>query len=130
MYPIDILTSDNKYPEREQSDECTTSVRICASDLAERVTRLCTEIGLRPAISSGFRTSQANQLTGGRSRSAHVSGEAVDFSDPKGQMKDAILRDLSILDRCDLYCESFDATPRWVHLQSRPTKSGKRVFIP
>jgi hypothetical protein len=35
-----------------------------------------------------------------------------------------------VLEACDLYCEDFKYTKTWVHLQSRPTRSGKRIFKP
>ena len=37
---------------------------------------------------------------------------------------------LQALIDCDLYAEAPKATPRWAHLQTRATVSGKRVFNP
>lgn len=128
--PLDILTTQGKHPEREQSDECTSQVRINAADLAERVSRLLDHLGVRPSISSGFRTAEANRKTGGSGFSAHCEGKAVDLYDPKGALATTINRDISILDTFNLYMENTYYTPGWVHLSTRPTKSGRRIFIP
>lgn len=128
--PLDILSSGGKYPEREQSDECTTEVRVNAADLAERVSRLLDHLGVSPSISSGFRTSKANTKAGGSPHSAHLTGQAVDLDDPKGTLAAAINRDVSILATYDLYCENTNFTFGWVHLSTRGPPSGRRVFVP
>ncbi len=128
--PLDILTSSGKYKEREQHEECTSPVRINAADLAERVSKLLDELGFRASVSSGFRTAAANSAANGAKRSAHQTGEAVDLVDPQGKLAQAILADTSILEKYDLYMENPQYTNGWVHLQSRRTKSGNRIFIP
>lgn len=128
--PWEILTSDEQFLDREKSDECTPTVRANAADLAERCSKLFDAIGHIPAVSSGFRTSSANAKAGGASRSAHCTGEACDFRDPDGYLGRAILGRLDLLEQFDLYLENPHYTPTWVHLQSRKTASGKRVFNP
>lgn len=128
--PWDILTTQEKHLEREQSPECTTEVRIHAADLAERVSRLCDRLGIRPSITSGFRTASANSSAGGKVASAHMTGEAVDIADPKGEIGAAVLSDPGLLSEFDLYVEDPRFTKGWVHLQIRATKSGRRIFIP
>lgn len=125
-----MLTSSDKYPEREKSDECTTQVRINAADLAERVSRLLDELGIVRSVSSGFRTATANASGNGRPLSAHLTGEACDIEDKDGKLACAILRDRTVLERHNLYCEDFNYTSTWVHFTTRRPKSGNRVFIP
>lgn len=124
--PWDILTSSGKYPERERSNECTTEIRINAADLAERVSRLLDKLGITTTITSGFRTTTANKGASGAKRSAHMSGQACDLADPKGEIGKKIT--VALLVECDLYMEDLSYTKEWVHLQTRPTKN--RIFKP
>lgn len=128
--PIDILTSGGKHPDREQSPECTTAVRMHAAALAEAVSGLVDELGFIPVINSGFRTQAANKAIGGAAHSSHCTGEAVDLADSKGALAKTLLDAPGCLERHDLYMEDPGHTPGWVHLQTRPTASGKRVFKP
>lgn len=130
IYPLEILTSSGRYPEREKDAECTTAVRVAAADLAERVSKLLDELGFVTTVSSGFRTTAANKSANGAKRSAHQSGEAVDLWDPQGKIAQAVLADPSILEKYDLYMESPQHTNGWIHLSTRRTKSGNRIFLP
>lgn len=64
----------------------------------------------------------------GAPNSAHKVGMAVDIYDPKNELDDWI--NDKILEKHNLWRESPAHTLTWCHLQSRPTKSGKRTFIP
>lgn len=118
----DILTSSGKYPDREASPECTVEVRVYAKQLCARVNALLTDIGWQGAsVNSGFRTVAANRAAGGATRSAHLTGEAVDLFDPRGKLQ-ALITD-ELLEKHGLYREDPDRTPGWVHLQTRPTNA-------
>lgn len=82
-------------------------------------------------VSSGWRPPQINAGVGGATRSRHLSGEAIDFYDPDGKLDafclaqaDRVLRDLG------LWLEAPQVTPGWCHVQTKPPKSGRRVFLP
>lgn len=129
--PLDVLTSSGRYPDRMDSPECVTGVRIRAADTAERVSKLLGHLGVTSAkVSSGFRTKAANSSANGAPLSAHQTGEAVDLADKDGSLARGITTHNALLRLYDLYLEDTSATPGWVHLQTRPTKSGKRVFLP
>lgn len=128
--PWDVLTSGNKHPEREQSDECTTDVRVAATDLAERVSRLLDHLGVKPPISSGFRTIEANRKAGGSGSSAHLTGQAVDLDDQRGSLCHVLTSDPGLLVTYGLYMENPFYTKTWCHLQSRQIASGRRIFTP
>lgn len=131
LSPWEILTSSDKYPEREKSSECTTQVRINAADLAERVSKLLGALGItKVKVSSGYRTAQANIQAGGKERSAHMSGQAVDIEDISGDLGRLVMSRPDLLQLYDLYIESPHATPSWIHFQSRRTASGNRIFKP
>lgn len=131
----DYITSSNRYPKRAESEELTDQVKSNAEELLKRVNALLKELGVsKVSISSGFRPSDVNnKITNAAKRSAHQSGEALDILDDKNQtLCKKITKEL--LEKYDLYREDSDYTigknDNWVHLQTRPTKSGKRIFQP
>lgn len=75
-----------------------------------------------------------------RLTSRHIAGDATDFADDAaGSFGQWCLDNLAVLEQCHLYledpryCVTYDekgAPHRWVHLQSFPPRSGKRVFQP
>jgi hypothetical protein len=136
LTPYDILTSSNRYEDRIDHEDCTPEVRMRAADLAERVSKLLKRLGRSGDVTSGFRTGPANRAAGGAKNSAHLTGEAADLADPQDAIKDAIAANIAntppgqknVLEECDLYMEHPDDVGGWCHLQSRPTRSGRRVF--
>lgn len=131
----DYITSSNRYPKRAESEELTDQVKSNAEELLKRVNALLKELGVeKVSISSGFRPSDVNnKITNAAKRSAHQSGEALDILDDKNQtLCKKITKEL--LEKYDLYREDSDYTigknSNWTHLQTRPTKSGKRIFRP
>lgn len=73
----------------------------------------------------GFRTPECPI---GAPHSAHKEAKAIDIYDPENKL-DAWISD-EILEIWDLYREAPDSTIHWCHLQTRPTVSGHRTFIP
>ncbi len=124
----DILTSSELSLDREKSDECTSEVRIAASDLAKRVSKLLDELGVSARVSSGFRTKAANTAARGSRASNHLTGKACDLEDPNGFL-DVMITD-ALLARFDLYREHPLHTAGWVHLQTVRPHSGNRTFLP
>lgn len=95
------------------------------------------EYGKPLMVSSGYRPPAKNAQAGGASNSAHMTLEACDFRDAKGEFARWCLKNPQILKDAGLYMED----PRWTmtkqkdgsyagwtHLQIRKTK--KRYFIP
>jgi len=114
----DLLTSSGKYPDRAQSPELTTELRANAEDLIKRVNNLLAAIWRADVkISSGFRTAAANgALANSAKKSYHMTCKACDISDPKGELKAAILANPQVLQDFGLWLESPEATPGWCHL--------------
>lgn len=88
-------------------------------------------------VSSGYRPAAKNAAAGGSTNSAHMTCEAVDFKDPKGEFARWCLANPDILKKAGVRMED----PRWtmvkqkdgsysgwVHLQTR--KTSKLYFIP
>lgn len=62
--------------------------------------------------------------------SKHLIGQAADIYDPKGELKQWCLANVSKLEEIGVWCEDFASTKTWVHFQTRPPKSGNRFFKP
>jgi len=127
---IDHLTSSGKYPDRMNSPECTDEVKDSAKSLINQVNQLLNELNVEKCkVSSGFRTQEANDTTANAAKkSRHMTGNALDIEDLDGSLKKLITLDL--LAKYSLYCEDFEHTKTWLHLQDIPPKSGRRIFIP
>lgn len=89
-------------------------------------------------ITSGFRSIEdqyriyrAKGIENPPLKSAHLTGEAADISDPLKKLQEWLLGDgLKELERLGLYCEEFSHTPKWAHIQSKKPHSGNRYFLP
>lgn len=82
-------------------------------------------------ITSGYRPAAFNKtVKGAASKSAHITCEAVDLRDDDGSIARILRADESVLKKAGLFMEHPSYTKGWVHLQTRPTKSNKPVFIP
>lgn len=131
----DYVTASGTYPERLKSKELTAQVKLNAVELLKRVNSLLEFMGyMEPKVSSGFRPSSVNSKIGNASKkSAHMSGEAIDLLDDKDQTLCLSIKK-PLLVKFDLYKEDSGSTigvnTNWVHLQSRETSSGKRIFKP
>lgn len=72
----------------------------------------------------GFRLPECMQ---GASMSSHKEAKGVDIYDPGNKLDTWITR--KALDKHNLWREHPDQTQNWVHLTTRPPKSGCRTFI-
>lgn len=88
-------------------------------------------------VSSGYRPPAVNERTANAAkRSTHLTGEGIDIQDNVNQdLARWCLRNLDVLERLGLHMEDPRWTyshrgDHWVHLQSRPPRSGRRVFVP
>jgi uncharacterized protein YcbK (DUF882 family) len=131
----DVITASGSYPERLKSKELTQEVTDNIDKLIIPVNNLLAELGIKSVkISSGFRPSAINAaVANAAKKSAHQSGEAVDIIDDKGQSLAKKIT-LKLLEKYDLYMEdpayTIGKNTNWVHLSTRKTRSGKRIFIP
>lgn len=135
---------DKQYPK-----ECTPQVRRNADTLLYRVNKL-----LVPAEKAGvvlgidtmtgtcvagpWRPQAINERTANAGlASTHLTGEGIDLQDNrKRTFARFCLKNLVLLQEVGLWMEDprwtagrNDDDP-WVHLQNRPPRSGKRIFIP
>jgi hypothetical protein len=120
------------------------SHQVNIDELLKRVNIIREAYGKPMNVSSGYRSLQdhlriysqkgitdPNKVPMG---SQHLSGEALDIADPKGELQAWIKAHPEIIEQANLYLEDFGATPTWVHMQIRAFKSykpdGTRFFKP
>lgn len=137
-----ILTLAQYWNGRDDAyqEECTLAIRRNAAALLAAVNTLlkCAEDDGVTAlgVSSGWRPQAVNDRTSNAGKhSRHISGEAVDLTDhPDRSLARWCLRNLDRLAGLRLWMEdprwTGAAASPWVHLQSVPPGSGKRVYVP
>jgi len=84
-------------------------------------------------LNSGWRPPSVNACTGGASpTSLHMTGEAADLHDPAGELDAWLMTPEGqyMLQDLGLWMEDPGHTPGWCHVQVKPPRSGKRVFLP
>ena len=111
-----MMGRDSKYPTTEELEKN-------AAVLLFRVNRLLRHLNQTCGVSSGYRPGHYNQ--GYAPKSAHLTCEAVDLIDLKGELK-ALITPL-VLEQFNLWAEDLNKTPTWLHLQSRP--ASRRIFL-
>lgn len=118
---------DSKYP-----GELTVEIENNAAELLGKVNNLLAALGWAdPAVRSGWRPQAVNDATSNAaSTSKHLTGQAVDLADNDRSLARAIMLEPDVLAQFGLWMEDTRWTPTWVHLQSVPPKSGKRIYIP
>ena len=84
------------------------------------------------AVASGWRPQPLNDgTTNAAIYSKHITARACDIRDgPNREFARWCLRHLDYLRDAEVWMEDPRWTPTWVHLQTVPPGSGKRVFIP
>ncbi len=103
--------------------------------LLERINRIRKVYGHPMTVTSGLRSDakQKALIAAGKSTataSKHLTGQAVDIFDPKGELKDWVKLNLPLIEEVGLWLENFAYTSNWVHFQTVAPKSGKRFFVP
>lgn len=129
----DYITASGKYPERLKSNELTEEVKANAVDLLNDVNKLLDEVGIpNRKVSSGFRPSNVNAgIKGAAKRSLHMTGKAIDLSDPDGQIAKKIAARPDLMRKYGIFLESPSHTKGWCHLdKANRSDRPNRQFIP
>jgi hypothetical protein len=137
----DVLTSSGLFPDRPKRWPPSDEVIANAADLAWRVSGVLTAFGASRKLSSGYRPREVNDATPNAGKdSHHIHGRAVDIVDDDGKLAEFCVTNTALLETLGLWMESPKYTvkkdargrviSRWVHLQSKPPKSGRRIFSP
>ncbi len=129
--------------ERSHGLQLGTDLRTNAArtvDLANRLLVLAKGAGVTleqiqgtdSIVTSGWRPADYNAtVKGAKLRSLHITCEAIDLHDPDGDLDEWLMASADIvLKDLGLWLEHPAATKGWAHVQTRPPKSGRRVFYP
>ena len=83
-------------------------------------------------VNSGYRSPRYNKKIGGSANSHHCYCRAIDISDPNHELYDWLVSGAGkvLSEKLGLYFEDKYYTKTWCHIQTRPPKSGGRVFKP
>ena len=114
------------------ASELTGEIEENAKELIGRVNNLLASLLMgEREVRSGWRPQGVNDATkNAASASKHITGQAVDLADNDRSLAKAIMLDPEALETFGLWMEDTRWTPTWVHLQSVPPRSGKRIYIP
>lgn len=83
------------------------------------------KIGKPMVISSGFRNSEVNKLTGGVTTSQHTKGQAVDFIVPNMSINQTI----DFIKKSGIeYDQLINEYNRWIHISFVKNKNRKQCF--
>lgn len=134
-----MLTLANYFMGRDvtHEHELTDAIRRNASETVARANLLVSAYEAATGdtevrtVNSGWRPPSYNRTVPGAAvRSKHMTGEAIDISDPEGDLDDWCMEHPDILESIGVFIEHPSATKGWCHAQIVPPKSGKRVFWP
>lgn len=119
------MTNKEFFSVKETSCRCG-----CGLDakplLKEKINKIRELYGKPISLTCAARCPTHNAVVKGAKNSAHISGEAADMVRTEELLK-LIQSNLVTL---DLYMEDPSVTHTWIHIQTRKTASGIRVFKP
>lgn len=116
------LTDDIRHNAIKTTEAANRLIAIYQQQTGDNETR---------TVNSGWRPPAVNaNIPGAAPRSKHMTGQAIDISDPEGDLDDWCMDNLKVLERLGLWLEHPAATKGWCHVQTLPPKSERRVFYP
>lgn len=119
--------------------QLTVTLKVNAADTISKANKLLAMFyaanpkAYQRGVNSGWRPPQINSGTKNASTtSLHMLCMAVDLGDDDEVLDTWLMTDAGqkALTDCELWMEHPSATPRWSHVQTRPPRSGRRVFYP
>lgn len=111
-----------------QSDEILQNLKLLAEKLLEPVVE---KFGQIPVVTSAYRCPQLNAQVGGVANSQHVTGQAVDFQCPNGNLLEIARFMVQNLDFDQLLIERNKSGEVWLHasyVAERPNRKQVKHF--
>jgi len=135
-----MLTREDYFGRVSHLADPSEEVEASAEELLIRVNSLLAVINMThpgisgamyPKVNSGWRPASYNaKVPGAAVKSKHITGHAIDLSDPDGEMDELLLANPKLLELAGLWLEHPAATKNWSHWQSLAPRSGNRIFFP
>lgn len=130
-----MITLEDYFGAHSRVHEPAPEVRENAVELLSKVNALLSDIELEeaqaPKVNSGWRPKGFNAIIANAApNSKHITGQAIDISDPDGALDEYLFARPQRLIEHGLYMEHPLATKGWCHLQCVSPRSGNRVFYP
>lgn len=123
-----------KYKLEDQTKEIQDNLQV----LLDRVNKIRLVWNKPMTVTSGLRTMEdhlriyaAKGITDPKKvpmQSRHLTGRAVDISDPDLAITTWLKKDPTVLEIAELWCE--EGNKNWTHFQIVPPVSNKRWFLP
>lgn len=113
--------------------EVTNEISANAEITVGRVNELLARAGRSDVdqVNSGWRPKGINDHTANAAKnSKHLTAQAIDLPDSDRSLAEWCVDNLDVLEELELWMEDPRWTPTWVHLQTVPPKSGRRIYIP
>lgn len=120
--------------------ECPPELEENLLELLIRINKVRDAYGVPLTVDSGFRSKEdqiriynAKGITDESEmhmHSKHFTCQAVDIYDPNKELKEWVIKNISLIESIGLWMEDFSSTPNWIHFQIINPTSGKRFFIP
>ena len=117
----------------EHAEELTDEIRANAEVTVSKANELLARAGRSDihTVNSGWRPKAINDSTSNAaSSSRHLTAEAVDLPDRDRTLASWCVDNLDVLNEIGLWMEDPRWTKTWVHVQTIPPKSGKRIYVP
>jgi len=139
MISINELLSGNKLESQTQE------IKNNLNELLEKINKIRASWGNPMTVTSGLRSKEHHiqvyeniakkkgiifDISKVPMGSRHLSGQAVDISDPNRELQAWCLSNQPTLESIGLWMEDFSATSNWCHFQTVAPKSGARFFKP
>ena len=119
--------------DTEYASELTEEIRANSENTIAKVNELLERSGFKSidSVDSGWRPRAVNAATSNAgAHSNHITGQACDLPDPDRAFATWCVDNLDVLGSIGLWMEDPRWTKTWVHVQTIPPKSGRRVYIP
>jgi hypothetical protein len=121
-----FMGRDKVYPE-----ELSDAHKANAVNTVSKVNTFLERFGSVRRCVSGWRPNVINAATKGAApHSKHVLCQAIDLEDVNRELTGWIMNNQDFLVEAGFWMENPTSTPTWVHLQTVPPGSGKRIFNP
>jgi len=132
-----MITLDDYFQGRDRGFPPSEELRKNADETVYRVNLLLARYyqahptAEKTKVTSGYRPPMVNAATPGAApRSKHLTCQAVDLSDPEGELDEWAFNNQKILEEVGIWMEHPACTKGWFHGQIIQPRSGRRVFWP